>query len=110
MATIGRHAAVADLPWGIHLDGVIGWFAWLFLHLVTLMGFRNRASVLVNWAWNYATWDRGTRLILDAAPRRPGRPPAPTSDAVGQTDPSSSSEAVGQTDPSSSSEAVGQTE
>ena len=67
MATIGRHAAVADLPHGIHLRGTVGWFAWLFLHLVTLMGFRNRLSVLVNWAWNYATWDRGTRLITDPA-------------------------------------------
>jgi NADH:ubiquinone reductase (H+-translocating) len=71
MATIGRHAAVADLAFGIHLKGTLGWFAWLFLHLVTLMGFRNRLSVLVNWAWNYLTWDRGTRLILDAS-----RPPA----------------------------------
>ena len=66
MATIGRHAAVADLPLGIHLRGTVGWLAWLFLHLVTLMGFRNRLSVMVNWAWNYATWDRGTRLITDA--------------------------------------------
>jgi len=71
MATIGRHAAVADLPFGIHLRGTLGWFAWLFLHLVTLMGFRNRLSVLLNWAWNYLTWDRGTRLILDATHRPP---------------------------------------
>ncbi|MPZ74092.1 MAG: NAD(P)-binding protein [Nitriliruptorales bacterium] len=70
MATIGRHAAVADLPWGIHLKGVVGWLAWLFLHLLTLMGFRNRLSVLLNWAWNYATWDRGTRLILETPSRR----------------------------------------
>jgi NADH:ubiquinone reductase (H+-translocating) len=70
MATIGRHAAVADLLHGrIHLRGFVGWVAWLLLHLVTLMGFRNRLSVLVNWAWNYLTWDRGTRLILE--------PPAP---------------------------------
>lgn len=68
MATIGRHDAVADLPLGIHLRGLVGWLAWLGLHLVTLMGFRNRASVLVNWAWNYLTWDRGTRLILEATP------------------------------------------
>jgi NADH dehydrogenase len=66
MATIGRHAAVADLPFGIHLRGTLGWLAWLFLHLVTLMGFRNRQSVLLNWAWNYVTWDRGARLILEA--------------------------------------------
>ena len=75
MATVGRHVAVADLAGGIHLRGTIGWFAWLFLHLVTLMGFRNRLSVLVNWAWNYLTWDRGTRLILE--------PPAPHEGARG---------------------------
>ena len=78
MATIGRHAAVADLLHGrIHLRGFIGWVAWLLLHLVTLMGFRNRVSVLVNWAWNYLTWDRGTRLILEPASRRPDPPDAP---------------------------------
>ena len=70
MATIGRHAAVADLPGNIHLRGLLGWLAWLLLHIVTLMGFRNRLSVLVNWGWNYLTWDRGTRLILE--PSRPG--------------------------------------
>jgi NADH:ubiquinone reductase (H+-translocating) len=71
MATIGRHAAVADLPGNIRLRGILGWLAWLLLHIVTLMGFRNRLSVLVNWAWSYLTWDRGTRLILEPPePRR----------------------------------------
>lgn len=70
MATIGRRSAVADLADGIQLRRTLGWLAWLFLHLVTLMGLRNRLSVLVNWAWNYLTWDRGTRLILDPAPSR----------------------------------------
>ena len=42
-----------------------GWVAWLALHLVMLVGFRNRANVLVNWAWNYLTWDRGSRIILE---------------------------------------------
>ena len=57
--------AVAELPGGIRLSGVPGWLAWLFLHLVMLVGFRNRANVLVNWAWNYVTYDRASRLILD---------------------------------------------
>jgi NADH dehydrogenase len=64
MATIGRNDAVADLPAGIHLTGPLGWLAWLGLHLVMLIGFRNRANVLVNWAWNYITYDRGARLIV----------------------------------------------
>ncbi len=65
MATIGRKAAVAELPGGITLRGTPGWLAWLVVHLFFLIGFRNRAVVLVNWAWNYVTRDRATRVILD---------------------------------------------
>jgi NADH dehydrogenase len=65
MATIGRRAAVAELPGRIRLWGAPAWLAWLGLHLVFLVGKRNRLSVLLNWAWNYLTWDRGPRLILD---------------------------------------------
>ncbi|HSL56584.1 MAG TPA: NAD(P)/FAD-dependent oxidoreductase [Acidimicrobiales bacterium] len=68
MATIGRRSAVAELPFGIRLSGTLAWFAWLGLHLLFLVGFRNRLSVFLNWAWNYLTWDRGPRLIL--TPRR----------------------------------------
>jgi NADH dehydrogenase len=68
MATIGRHSAVADLPLGIHLTGFVGWVAWLFLHLLYLVGFRNRLSVLVSWGWSYLTWDRGPRLIVEPFP------------------------------------------
>ena len=64
MATIGRNHAVAELPNGMKFHGFIGWLMWLALHLVELMGFRNRANVLVNWAWNYLTYDRGSRLLL----------------------------------------------
>jgi NADH dehydrogenase len=64
MATIGRRSAVADLPLGIRLDGTPGWLSWLGLHLVLLVGARNRAAVLLDWAWNYLTWDRGNRIIL----------------------------------------------
>jgi NADH dehydrogenase len=73
MATIGRRAAVAELPGGIKLTGPIAWLAWLGLHLVYLLGVRNRVSVFVNWAWNYFTWDRGPRLILrpEALPHTP---------------------------------------
>jgi NADH dehydrogenase len=75
MATIGRGAAVADLPLRVHLTGFPGWLAWLGLHLVRLVGVRNRASVLLNWAWSYLTWDRGPRLILEPMP--PADPPTP---------------------------------
>jgi len=66
MATIGRLDAVADLPGGIHLTGPIGWVAWLGLHLLYLMGFRNRINVFVNWCWNYLTYDRGSRLLAES--------------------------------------------
>jgi NADH dehydrogenase len=64
MATIGRRSAVAELPLRLRFGGTLGWLSWLGLHLVFLIGFRNRVVVLVNWAWNYVKWDRGNRLIL----------------------------------------------
>jgi NADH dehydrogenase len=72
MATIGRRAAVAELATGTRLTGLVAWLAWLVLHLVYLLGVRNKVSVLVNWAWNYLTWDRGPRLILGRGARPPG--------------------------------------
>jgi NADH dehydrogenase len=64
MATIGRRAAIAELPGRIRLHGTLAWLAWLGLHILYLAGVRNRASVLLNWAWGYLTWDRGPRIIL----------------------------------------------
>lgn len=65
MATIGRNRAVAYLFQRIQLRGFSAWLAWLGLHLITLMGFRNRVNVLVNWIWNYFTYDRSVRVILE---------------------------------------------
>ena len=62
MATIGRAKAVADLGW-IKLSGYPAWLAWLFLHLVFLIGFKNRMVVLVQWLVAYVTRQRGVRLI-----------------------------------------------
>jgi NADH:ubiquinone reductase (H+-translocating) len=64
MATIGRHAAVAQLRRGPVWRGTIGWLAWLGLHLVYLVGFRNRVVVLINWWWRYLDWPSGPRLIV----------------------------------------------
>jgi NADH dehydrogenase len=64
MATIGRRAAVAQLGRGLVVRGTPGWLAWLGLHLVELIGFRNRVTVLVNWAWRYLDWPSGPRLIV----------------------------------------------
>jgi NADH dehydrogenase len=65
MATIGRAAAVAELPGRIRLRGLFAWLAWLVLHLLMLAGFRNRVSVLLSWIWNYIRRDHSARLILD---------------------------------------------
>ncbi len=63
MATVGRNHAVVDFHW-IKFHGVLGWFIWVFVHLMVLVGFRNRVVALVNWAWNYFSYDRGLRLII----------------------------------------------
>ncbi len=63
LATIGRAAAVADLPWGIHISGLFAWLAWLFIHVFFLIGFRNRIAVMFDWAWSYFTYTRSARLI-----------------------------------------------
>lgn len=68
MATIGRRRAVAWIFNRIPLTGFIAWLAWLGLHLLWLMGFRNRMNVLVNWIWNYLTYDRSVRIILQPPP------------------------------------------
>jgi NADH dehydrogenase len=69
MAIVGRGSAVADLGW-LRLTGFTGWLAWLFLHLLKLIGFRNRLVVLIGWAAAYLTFQRSARLITnEAAPR-----------------------------------------
>jgi NADH dehydrogenase len=67
MAIVGRRAAVADLGW-LRFSGVTAWLAWLFLHIVMLIGFRNRAIVLFEWAVAYLTFQRGARLITGERP------------------------------------------
>jgi NADH:ubiquinone reductase (H+-translocating) len=62
MATIGRHRAVADLNF-VHLSGLPAWLVWLFVHIIFLVGFRNRLAVLFQWAWAYLTFNAGARLI-----------------------------------------------
>ncbi len=74
MATIGRHAAVADL-FGFRFAGYLAWLAWLFVHLMQLVQFENRLLVFVQWAWNYFSYNRSARLITGA----------PDSEAAGST-------------------------
>ncbi len=77
LATIGRSKAIANLFGGrIQLAGRLAWFLWLFIHITYLIGFRNRLSVLLQWAYAYLTFQRGARLITDPAPSSPS-PPLP---------------------------------
>jgi NADH dehydrogenase len=62
LATIGRAAAVAEFG-RMHISGFMAWLAWLFVHILFLIGFRNRLLVLIQWAWSYVTYERGARLI-----------------------------------------------
>ncbi|NUY82496.1 NAD(P)/FAD-dependent oxidoreductase [Flavobacterium sp. MAH-1] len=63
MATIGRNKAVVDLP-KVHFYGFFAWFVWMFVHLFSLIGFRNKAMVFLNWVYNYVRFDREGRLIV----------------------------------------------
>jgi NADH dehydrogenase len=64
MATIGRAAAVAQIG-PVSLSGPLAWLTWLFVHILFLIGFRNRIVVMITWAWSYLTWQRGARLITE---------------------------------------------
>jgi NADH dehydrogenase len=63
MATVGRHLAVVELPYA-RFHGVFAWFVWMFIHLMSIIGIRNRLIIFMNWAWKYFTYDQSTRLIL----------------------------------------------
>ena len=78
MATIGRNAAVTELPNGARFKGVLAWYMWLVLHLAYIVGFRSRVSVLVNWIWSYFTYDRHARIIVAVEPQRRPAMAAPT--------------------------------
>src|SRR5215218_5793520 len=68
MATIGRNAAVTELPSGARFKGPLAWYMWLVLHLAYIIGFRSRVAVLVNWIWSYFTYDRHARIIVSVEP------------------------------------------
>ncbi len=65
MATVGRHLAVVDVPFPkLHFGGFFAWLIWMGLHLVLLLGVKNRLQVLMNWIYNYLTYDQNLRLIF----------------------------------------------
>jgi len=72
MATIGRNRAVADLSF-IKFSGFIAWLTWMFVHLMAIVGVKNRLLIFINWMWNYLTYDQSLRLILWAAKKDPAK-------------------------------------
>ena len=73
MAIIGRNKAVCDLPGHIHFKGFIAWFMWLFVHLVSLINYRNQLKTLYNWTVAYINKDQSLRFIV--RPRHPDERP-----------------------------------
>ena len=73
MATVGRNAGVTHLPGGLEFTGLLGWATWLVVHVYYLIGFRNRISALLSWAWDYLRHDRPIRIVLATRPD-PKRP------------------------------------
>jgi NADH dehydrogenase len=63
MATVGRHLAVVELP-SLRFQGIFAWFIWMFIHLMSIIGVKNKLLIFMNWAFKYFTYDQSTRLIL----------------------------------------------
>jgi NADH dehydrogenase len=63
MATVGRNLAVVDLPFW-HFQGFFAWLTWMFVHLMSIVGVKNRLLIFINWVWNYVTYDQSLRLII----------------------------------------------
>ena len=71
MATIGRKLAVVDLPF-IQFQGVLAWLTWLFVHLMAILGVKNKLFIFLNWSWNYLAFDPSLRLLI--RPRKKKEP------------------------------------
>ncbi len=68
MATVGRNLAVVDLPYW-KFQGFFAWLVWMFVHLMSILGVKNRLMVFINWCWNYITYDQSLRLIIKSKPK-----------------------------------------
>lgn len=75
MATIGRRRAIVEIG-RFRFGGLFAWLTWLFVHILYLIGFKNRIEVILNWSWNYVAFSRGARLIVGKDSRPPPAPPA----------------------------------
>jgi NADH:ubiquinone reductase (H+-translocating) len=71
MATVGRNLAVVDLPFW-KFQGFLAWLTWMFVHLIAIVGVKNRVLIFINWLWNYITYDQSLRLIIKPFQRPKG--------------------------------------
>lgn len=69
MATVGRNRAVVDLP-KLRFSGFLAWMVWMFVHLMSIVGVKNRLVIFINWLWNYMTYDQSLRLIIRPASKK----------------------------------------
>jgi NADH:ubiquinone reductase (H+-translocating) len=90
LATIGRMAAVVDMPGGLKFSGVLAWWFWLAAHVFFLIGFRNRLVVLMNWGWAYTTYQRHARVVFGTGLSAGGPPSTDSSLQAERNDPSQS--------------------
>jgi NADH dehydrogenase len=63
MATVGKNLAVVELPFA-SFQGIFAWFVWMFIHLLSIIGVKNKLAIFMNWTWRYFTYDQSTRLII----------------------------------------------
>lgn len=77
MATVGRNLAVVDIPRPrLHFGGLFAWLIWMSLHLMLILGVKNRLFVFMNWMYNYFTYDQNLRLIFKVdRGKQPAKPP-----------------------------------
>ncbi|SFF39054.1 NAD(P)/FAD-dependent oxidoreductase [Sunxiuqinia elliptica] len=74
MATVGRNRAVVDLPF-LRFSGSFAWLTWMFVHLMSIVGVKNRLLIFINWLWKYFTFDQSLRLIIKASSRKTEQTP-----------------------------------
>jgi NADH dehydrogenase, FAD-containing subunit len=84
MAVIGRSAAVVQRPSGFQATGWVAWVLWAILHIWELIGFRNRLAVMLDWIYNYFTYDRSARLIFEESAEPSMSPPHQSSEPHGR--------------------------
>ena len=83
MATVGRNKAVAEI-FGLQFQGFAAWFVWMFIHLISILGVKNRLQTFINWAWNYFTYDQSLRLMINTHKENTIDPPIPAKSTMSE--------------------------